>query len=364
MVYWNRFISYIYRYHGATRCENSGFAKVARAGKIGRLTVGIKDGMNRQEELYGVYLYIEKNARSERDNSPTVMMPEIMLVGQIKVCCGHGESNFTFQWDNVKNTRRPITSFAGIIVKRLEDNPLLREDSYGRDIFCSSWTDSLIDYTRLYEYEAGKSVRTEPGLVQKESWTERTEPGPMQKESWTERTEPGLVQKESWTERTEPDFPQKDTMTEQAQETESEIASGQDSWGLHAVEPESEEDQYLSLFLQSESLPPFPGSCMGEDESVLEAVKITPNDIGLLDMRNWRLGVNSFLTHGYYNYKYLMLGRVRIRQNVPEYVLGVPGIYSAREKYLAEIFGFDRFIPEKICDVKTGKFGYWIVDIK
>lgn len=40
------------------------------------------------------------------------------------------------------------------------------------------------------------------------------------------------------------------------------------------------------------------------------------------------------------------------------------GVYSSREKYLAGIFGFDRFVPEKETHIKTGSFGYWIVDIR
>ena len=81
---------------------------------------------------------------------------------------------------------------------------------------------------------------------------------------------------------------------------------------------------------------------------MIECVKINPNDIGLLNMDNWRLGVNSFLTHGFYSYKYLMLGRVLFdEEDTNGYILGVPGEYSSKEKYLAGIFGFERFIPVK-----------------
>ena len=48
MVYWNRFISYIYRYHDGHKCENSGFAKVAKVGRTGRLTVGLRNGTKAQ----------------------------------------------------------------------------------------------------------------------------------------------------------------------------------------------------------------------------------------------------------------------------------------------------------------------------
>ena len=61
MVYWNRFISYIYRYHDGHKCENSGFAKVAKVGRTGRLTVGLRNGMNSREEIYGVFIYRQMN---------------------------------------------------------------------------------------------------------------------------------------------------------------------------------------------------------------------------------------------------------------------------------------------------------------
>lgn len=121
------------------------------------------------------------------------------------------------------------------------------------------------------------------------------------------------------------------------------------------------------MFENYERLPLLPGSSLDDGlDSVIESVKISPNDIGLLDMCNWKLGVNSFLTHGYYSYKYLMFGKVIFSTDDDRvsYILGVPGVYSSREKYLAGIFGFDRFVPEKETHIKTGSFGYWIVDIR
>ena len=59
MVYWNRFISYIYRYHDGRKCENSGFAKVAKTGRTGRITIGLKNGIGARETVYGVYIYRE-----------------------------------------------------------------------------------------------------------------------------------------------------------------------------------------------------------------------------------------------------------------------------------------------------------------
>ena len=47
----------------------------------------------------------------------------------------------------------------------------------------------------------------------------------------------------------------------------------------------------------------FPKLPLLADSQFMECVKIVPHDIGRLAMSNWRLGVNSFLSHGYYRYR-------------------------------------------------------------
>lgn len=113
----------------------------------------------------------------------------------------------------------------------------------------------------------------------------------------------------------------------------------------------------LRLMENRTKLPDF------ENHEIYDCVRIEPNDIGLLEMENWRLGVNSFLTHGYYNYKYLMLGKLRFQDGVVKAVLGVPGVFNNKEQYIAKIFGFDLFVPVKHTNIRTGNFGYWIVEL-
>lgn len=96
---------------------------------------------------------------------------------------------------------------------------------------------------------------------------------------------------------------------------------------------------------------------------LFDCVRIHPRDIGKLDMRNWKLGVNSFLTHSFYTYQYLLLGKMRTDNGKVRCVIGVPGVYSNRERYLANMFGFEHFVQVRQTGVKTGEFGYWIVEI-
>ncbi len=131
------------------------------------------------------------------------------------------------------------------------------------------------------------------------------------------------------------------------------------------VAPASDEDFYLSatkadiceeIIEKHQKLPLFP------DSQFIECVKIVPQDIGKLAIGNWKLGANSFLSHGYYHYKYIMLGKVRLDEN-EAYVIGVPGVFTNKERYLANLFGFSVFIPARKTNLLTGNFGYWISEI-
>ena len=94
-----------------------------------------------------------------------------------------------------------------------------------------------------------------------------------------------------------------------------------------------------------------------------EVLTIKPQDIGLLPREVWTYGNNSFLLHGYYNYRYLILARVQDGRRV-RYILGVPGHYYSNEKYMASMFGFPHFVLSKKQPVQDGRFGYWYTDIR
>lgn len=98
------------------------------------------------------------------------------------------------------------------------------------------------------------------------------------------------------------------------------------------------------------------------DNEIVWCVKIEPQDIGLLPMEAWSLGNNSYLLHGYYSYRHLIFARVNDDREA-RYVLGVPGIYHNRERFMARMFGFENFKSVKEKDRRTGEFGYWYVPI-
>ncbi len=95
-----------------------------------------------------------------------------------------------------------------------------------------------------------------------------------------------------------------------------------------------------------------------------EILTIKPQDIGLLPREAWIFGNNSFLLHGYYSYRYLILARLENPSGEPRYLLGVPGHYSSNEKYMASMFGFSDFIMSKKQPSGDDCFGYWYTDVR
>lgn len=99
-----------------------------------------------------------------------------------------------------------------------------------------------------------------------------------------------------------------------------------------------------------------------EDNTISRSVKFEPKDIGVLPAETWILSNNSFLLHGYYCYHHLIFAEIK-NQHGSSYILGVPGIYHARERFMARMFGFESFIPIHKGELKQGDFGYWYLEV-
>ena len=82
-------------------------------------------------------------------------------------------------------------------------------------------------------------------------------------------------------------------------------------------------------------------------------VKLEPKDFVILQSGYQHLVNNSFLLHGFDNYRYIILGKER------NFYLGVPGVFYEREKMVAQMFGFEAFeCPGG--NVRAGEFGYYL----
>lgn len=138
----------------------------------------------------------------------------------------------------------------------------------------------------------------------------------------------------------------------------------QDNEKLEKFEEEEsrQEEQAQKLWEELKSM--YPKMQEFDYESGCEILAIKPKDIGLLPRENWVYGNNSFLLHGYYNYRYLILVQLTEAKGEHRYLLGVPGQYYNNDKYMASMFGFSGFVLSKRQPTENGRFGYWYTNIK
>lgn len=99
-----------------------------------------------------------------------------------------------------------------------------------------------------------------------------------------------------------------------------------------------------------------------EDNEIILCVKIEPKDIGMLPKEIWPYSNNSFLMHGFYCYHHLIFAKMKDR-NGCRYILGIPGIYHNRERFMAKMFGFENFKSIRRRELRQGDFGYWYLPI-
>ena len=111
------------------------------------------------------------------------------------------------------------------------------------------------------------------------------------------------------------------------------------------------EDKWPQLWAIYPHIRPF------QDER--EYLSIGPADFVLFPAASYKAVNNSFLLHGYYNYKHLILARVEKRGDV-FYYIGVPGNFYEREKQVAIMFGFESFECAEE-PAQAGDFGYYMM---
>lgn len=142
-----------------------------------------------------------------------------------------------------------------------------------------------------------------------------------------------------------------------------------------AVErPQPQEDMVAQEVVKAQpsmSLPPVEGLKEDKWEQILDTydcihpygderiyVKLEPRDFLILSSKYQHLVNNSFLLHGFYNYRHVALGK-----EGESYYLGVPGVFYEREKMVALMFGFEAFE----CaggEPKAGEFGYYLRQVE
>ena len=93
-----------------------------------------------------------------------------------------------------------------------------------------------------------------------------------------------------------------------------------------------------------------------------EYLSLRPEDFVILRTNSYRLVQNSFLLHGFYDYKHLILTHVS-QKNARQYYIGVPGNFYEKEKQVAIMYGFDSFECKRE-PAEEGDIGYYMIRVE
>lgn len=387
---YRRMVSYFYRYGNEKRQENVGYARIESRNDRLKLTISMRDNKVSNPQEFDVYFYIQKkesikgiyigkeyfrNGRFEflyscavndiADSGYSLDDFNGMLVYYDK------QLFYGSQWDEIpicmKNWDVDQTKHSAIRKEEEKDSgtiKLPRKNIYG-DVVEDGHMQSAVKEQKIEKDK--QSIENEKSMESKILQNEEVKEGKDKKEKTEKGKECNDDRKQSKIEK----------MTDEQLNREIKKKINE-LWGGKVKENSKEEtlkiqeeceknlqrkedcqkDEKLKgiayLLKYRSPLPDF------SNHEVMQCVRIMPEDIGLMHRSNWEYGNNSFLMHGYYNYRYLLLGCMCYEDQKKQYIIGVPGIFSNKDKYLAEIFGFHKFIPIRSCPFKTGEFGYWI----
>lgn len=336
MLDYQRFVSYLYRYEHGVKGDNIGYIRGETRKEQCRITVGVRDPRGIEISNYNVYLFRILAA------GKTKCIP----VGTLQLRNGMGEFKYVSSSNNLFGSGLLLADFDGIVLV------------YNQQFFyATKWTDEELDWNWLFEEKEETSGS---------SWQNEERMASSEEEDHEVPAVDAADYEVSTTDVADHEVPAADAGANETPAMRDEendvVATGAKDGLVNNTKqtdiPLEEQKSILEELLESHpSLPAF------ANQELFDCVRITPNEIGLMRMENWRLGSNSFLIHGYYCYQYLLLGKIRYQDGEQRYILGVPGIFNNKEQYIATIFGFEQFVPVKQTNVRTGQFGYWMTEL-
>lgn len=307
-----RFITYIYAYENTKKAGNTGFARIELRGEECRLEIHLR-GVYAAQTHCKIYLFRKQGRGIEGS-----------LIGEMDVRNGAGDFSVIMKTAHISTSLLSFFEMEGIF--------LCSED--GR-IFMSRWTEGeplTVDMEHFIEW---KAEQTEEKIYAEEN----------------PHAEENMYAEEN--------MHVKENMHAEKKQQENKIQTVQfdreSDNELRATELPARNffPQYQWKDIWEQFLKSHPAS-MPFSEKNITCIKIELKDIRELPRKYWYLGNNSFLLHGFFNYRYLVLGKIE-EDNEDKWFLGVPGIYQNQERVMAIIFGFPEFMPEQV----ENRFGCW-----
>ena len=325
-----RFVTYIYSYEEKKKGKNTGYAKIEIRGNEGRMEIHLRGVYPARMKCNVCFFAWEAG--------DIVGIP----IGEMRLQNGAGDFFTVFQVENTGGRQVNFYNLEGIV--------LISEE---QQFFLSRWTEGepievCASHFRLWDNPAEKQKRMPAQLFVSagtEQGKEMTGSGAEQRK---EVTGSGTSQGKEMT----GSGASQGKETTGSAETVSVAETGKETETISATElPVRNIFPHYNWNVIWENLKAHHEHFILYRKEEICCVKIELKDIRELPGRYWYLGNNSFLLHGFFNYHYLVVGKV----GEERWFIGVPGIYQKQERVMAAIFGFQEFLPEQV----ENHFGYW-----
>ena len=390
MAYYKRLVSYIYAYPGGVRDKNVGFAKAeVRNGQF-KLTVSVKGVYTDTPELFGVYVMVD--GKKHQPGGFTLLKTGTVMINQ-----GIGQYQDLFNPMNINQSGYTFEDISGIALAR-ENEDFYRMFSLWED--CILNTEDITfaqpeaaaasnpvaqadseevsvkeQVNRTTGQEAERKSAEMSGNVRESETVRRN----AEDVSENEVEEAAVTSKPATPESAQSAGQQADLQQETAQMKAQQVRAMeavqellfrntnpqgtmpqntklQDTTPQNA-KPQEEMPAFEKVFINRDFIDAF------EDDYFYDCVEVTPELLKQLPIEDDAVVNNSFLVHGYYNFKHILFGKVCENDNNTRYFIGVPGMYCNRERFMASMFGFCNFKKSHRSDYSNPYFGYWYQEI-
>ncbi|MEI3201040.1 MAG: DUF6128 domain-containing protein [Lachnospira eligens] len=378
---YQRLVSYIYSYPEGVKGRNVGFAKaLVHQGQF-KLSISLRGVKTDSPEMFGIYMMVTDGGY------------RLIKLGECLVKMGQMEYSGVFNPDNINETGYGFKDICGLAVAR--------EDAR-YDCMMSMWKDEDVTPDMLVFSGMDAKKQVEAGIVIKERMRQSDE-----EEKRQETAESSVVRQEmagynaAMKERGQSESggqqpvqsesamlagksemvqtkqivveEQQIVQTKQAEVAAESVTMPENIKAAGAAAKIPAETQHLQqkahranatqtdpfekLFVRADYIDAF------DDDYFYDCIEVSPEKLKCLNQNEIDIAGNSFLLHGYYNFRHILFGRVRDNLDNTKYFIGVPGMYCNRERYMASMFGFNNFKKSHRSDYANPYFGYWYQEI-
>lgn len=378
---YQRLVSYIYSYPEGVKGRNAGFAKaLVHQGQF-KLNISLRGVKTDSPEMFGIYMMVADSGY------------RLIKLGECLVKMGQMEYSGVFNPDNINDTGYSFRDICGLAVAR--------EDAR-YDCMMSMWKDEDVTPDMLVFSGMDAKKQVEAGIVIKERMRQSEEEEKRQETAESSVVRQGMagynaarrergqsesggqqpVQSESAMLAGKSEMVQTKQIVEEEQQIvqtkQAEVAAESVTMPenikadgvaakIHAKTQHLQQkahranatqtDPFEKLFVRADYIDAF------DDDYFYDCIEVSPEKLKCLNQNEIDIAGNSFLLHGYYNFRHILFGRVRDNLDNTKYFIGVPGMYCNRERYMASMFGFNNFKKSHRSDYANPYFGYWYQEI-